>query len=99
MKYGTSEFYIEGGIVRWVSNGAVPPFDCLYEMREQGLITSNQLASSQVVGTRERDAFIEQYRERMKNYFPDEEEMFEMRSAFGKGATVVNVITGKSIKL
>ena len=30
---------------------------------------------------------------------PSEEELFEMRAAYGKGTTVVDVITGKKIKL
>lgn len=42
---------------------------------------------------------IAQYRESMKNYKPSEEELYEMRAAFGEGAEVVDVITGKKIKL
>lgn len=30
---------------------------------------------------------------------PSEEELFEMRAAYGKGTTVVDVITGKKIRL
>ena len=30
---------------------------------------------------------------------PSEEEMFEMRAAYGKGTTVVDIFTGKKIKL
>lgn len=30
---------------------------------------------------------------------PSEEELFEMRAAFGKGTTVVDIFTGKKIKL
>ena len=39
------------------------------------------------------------YRESQKNYQPSEEELYEMRSAFGDGAVVVNVITGKKTQL
>ena len=36
----------------------------------------------------------------MANYTgPSEEELFEMRAAFGTGTTVVDVLTGKKIKL
>lgn len=42
-------------------------------------------------------AAIEAYR---ANYTgPSEEELFEMRAAYGRGTTVVDVITGRKIKL
>ena len=42
---------------------------------------------------------IAEYREAMKNYEPSEEELYEMRAAFGEGETVVNILTGATIKL
>jgi hypothetical protein len=43
---------------------------------------------------------IEEYRAAMKDYTPDDVTRAEMRNAFGEGtAEVVNVITGKVIKL
>lgn len=33
----------------------------------------------------------------MKNHVYSEEELYEMRSAFGEGACVVDIITGKKI--
>ena len=42
-------------------------------------------------------AAIEAYRANYKE--PDAEELFEMRAAYGKGTTVVDVITGRKIKL
>lgn len=48
---------------------------------------------------KETDAFLAEYRERMKNYKPSEEELFEMRAAFGPGETVVNVFTGQTYHL
>lgn len=46
---------------------------------------------------KEAMASFETYR---ANYTgPSEEELFEMRAAYGKGTTVVDVITGKKIKL
>lgn len=44
---------------------------------------------------RETDAFLAEYRERMKNHKPSEEELFEMRAAFGPGETVVDVLSGQ----
>ena len=45
----------------------------------------------------EVEAELAEYRANYKG--PSAEELAEMRAAFGPGATVVNVITGKKIKL
>lgn len=42
---------------------------------------------------------IAEYREAQKNRSYSEEELFEMRSAFGAGTTIVDVLTGKTITL
>lgn len=42
---------------------------------------------------------LEAYRERMAGHECSEEERCEMEAAFGKGTTVVNVLTGQKIKL
>jgi hypothetical protein len=41
--------------------------------------------------------FLEEYR--ANDAPPSDEEMFEMRAAFGEGETVVNVITGRKTRL
>ena len=43
--------------------------------------------------------FLEQYRKAMANHVPSPEERMEMENAFGKGAVVVNVLTGQRIQL
>lgn len=45
----------------------------------------------------EIDAFVAEYRR--QDAEPDAEQLCEMRAAFGPGATVVNVITGRKTKL
>ena len=45
----------------------------------------------------EVEAELAEYRAKYKG--PSDEELAEMRAAFGPGTTVVNVITGKKIKL
>ena len=40
-----------------------------------------------------------EYRAAMKNHIPTQEELFEMRAAFGEGATVIDVISGQTIQL
>ena len=42
---------------------------------------------------------IAQYREARKNYRRSEEEMYEMRAAFGTGTTVIDLLTGEEITL
>lgn len=42
---------------------------------------------------------LEQYRKSMENYVPSTEEISEMQNNFGKGTTVINVITGQKIML
>jgi hypothetical protein len=43
--------------------------------------------------------FFAEYRKAQANHKPTAEELYEMRAAFGAGTTVVNVITGREIKL
>ena len=45
----------------------------------------------------ENDAFLERYRK--ANHRHSEEELNEMRAAFRKGTTVVDIITGERIRL
>ena len=42
---------------------------------------------------------LKKYRESQKNHKPSAEELYEMRAAFGTGTTVVDVITGRRIRL
>jgi hypothetical protein len=77
------------GIRRWNSNDQVPPTDCLKEMG----ITGPELARMEAVRDQELDAFLAEYRANQKE--PTSEELCEMRAAFGPGARVVNVFTGR----
>ena len=47
----------------------------------------------------ENEKSFAEYREKMKNYKPSAEELYEMRCAFGAGTTVVDIITGQKIRL
>ena len=42
---------------------------------------------------------IEQYKAQQRNHKPTEEELYEMKAAFGEGTIVVDVITGRKIRL
>jgi hypothetical protein len=92
-----ADAYLDKGIVRWKSNHSVPPTDILefWKFLKKPFDYQRSLEQRTV----EVQHSIDQYRESMKNHVPSEEELFEMRAAFGEGETVVNVITGKLIKL
>ena len=86
-------------ILRWTSNDRCVPIDIVEETR--GLFEEPWpfVEEHRAVLDAETTAFLDEYRERMKDHEPDGEELFEMRAAFGEGTTVVNVITGKRTKL
>lgn len=86
----------EKGIVRWVSNGHVPPQESLEQIIADGQDIDIEANNDE----REREimAFLDEYR-RNQPPQPSEEELFEMRAAFGTGTTVVNVFTGRRVHL
>ena len=90
---------VTDGVLRWKSNGSVPPQDCLDAFVEAGLGSKFDMEATSQTRRKEEDASLADYRRRMANHVPSEEELFEMRAAFGPGAMVVNVITGKETKL
>lgn len=85
------------GVVRWNSNAQVPPVDILELWRHLGkpFDFDKSVAAREV----DLDRQIADYRRRMANHVPSDEEMFEMRAAFGPGSTVVNVLTGEKTYL
>jgi uncharacterized protein YjcR len=99
-KYYVDKFYFDDNeVVRWKSNDSVPPEDILEEMFVDGVLDEEQIRYAQMIRKREQAGFLDAYRKRMANHVHSDEEMFEMRAAFGEGATVVNAITGQEIKL
>ena len=79
---------------RWDSNDSPCPLDAC----ETYGIPCNKEAQKKAIDAH-TEAFFKEYRARMENYQYSPEELWEMRAAFGEGATVVNVITGKETKL
>ena len=92
-----SDATVTDGVVRWNANGSVPPADILVFWAHLGKPFDAE--ASERVRQAETDAFLAQYRESQKNHVPDAEELHEMRAAFGSGETVVNVITGRKLRL
>ncbi len=85
----------EDGILRWKSSHRVPPQDCLEEMG----LSDEDLHHCRLARDHEIDEFLTAYRKQMEDHEHSAEELFEMRAAFGPGAEVVNVITGKKTRL
>lgn len=79
------------GILRWKTNGRVVPASVYADA------FCIPPAGSADVERREGDEFLKLYRERA--CAPDEDQVAEMRAAFGRGTTVVNVITGIRTRL
>ena len=69
------------------------------DMLEKVAMVSDEVNVEATTNARDEEVTksLNEYR---KNYTgPSEEEMFEMKAAFGTGTTVVDVITGKKIRL
>jgi hypothetical protein len=92
-----NETYIIDGIIRWKSNNAIPPKGILDTWKELNLPFDYAGSLKQLdIDTAKN---IVNYVKSKKSHKYSAEEMYEMRSAFGEGVMVTNVITGKSIKL
>ena len=93
-----NDFYIDetnsetGPVVRWNSNDRIPFADMLQNFVDAGWINKQEQNNSLVQRVEEDRIAIEAYRNNYKG--PSEEELFEMRAAFGAGAKVVNALTG-----
>lgn len=85
------ETFERNGALVWKASGNVVPMDVF---RDAGYLPPK---SQKAERDRQVDEHLAEYLERMKNYQPSEEEMFEMRAAFGPGETIVNIITGKVV--
>ena len=82
-------------IIRWVSNDRVIPKDIMDKLVWPHKALMNEARDEQTRATLE--AYITSQAERTPDQTAEEE--YEMRAAFGAGAKVVNVITGKRTQL
>jgi hypothetical protein len=89
--------YMVEGVPYWKANNRVPPADIV----EFWVYCGYPIDLEKATATRdaETSSFLAEYRREMENHTPSAEELFEMRAAFGSGATVVNFVTGKKTKL
>jgi hypothetical protein len=89
---------IEDGVGRWTTNGHAIPVDVAAQLAAFGLAPGLDLAATKAVSDVETADAIQRYRDRQ----PAEasaEEVAEMRAAFGPGAEVADVITGRRTQL
>jgi len=92
------DFYVDetnsatGPVVRWLSNDRIPFGDMLAEFARAGWISVQTVENSLAQRRIEDRIALEAYAKNYKG--PSQEDMFEMRAAFGPGAQVVNVLTG-----
>lgn len=95
-KHDASEYHRgPAGELRWNSNDAVIPPSVWAESD----MADPMPACQQVERDRQVDIQIAAYKRAQRNRRPSAEERYEMRAAFGRGATVVNVITGRRTRV
>lgn len=87
----------DNNIVRWKCNNSIPP----KELLELWNYTGKMFDYLKTLETDERETkkFFEGYRKAQKNRGYSNEELQEMRSVFGKGQKIIDVITGYEIIL
>ena len=90
-------FFGVDGVVRWKSNKHVMPRECREILSHTAYRDLFNEDASRAAEDAETAAFLENYRRNSAE--PSEEERAEMQAAFGKGTTVVDIITGKKIRL
>ena len=85
----------EDGAAKWRSNGSYLPADVVEKLIFAGadFFSAEATAAKWEAQTAE---FLGSYR---RNHRTTTEERAEMEATFGKGTTVVNIITGEKIKL
>ena len=85
----------EDGAAKWRSNGSYLPADVVEKLIFAGadFFSAEATAAKREAQTAE---FLGSYR---RNHRTTAEERAEMEAAFGKGTTVVDIITGEKIKL
>jgi len=90
-----TEATVTDGVIRWNSNERVPPEDCVALAVHIGLPVD--LDATNEARTKETSDFLADYRRREKTRVRSPEELAEMRAEFGRGAAVVNVLTGRKL--
>ncbi len=85
----------ENGAVCWKNNGAYIMDDMIEKMLAAGCKFNAE--ATRKARDEQNDKFMTEYIARQIN--PTEEQLFEMRAAFGAGTTIVDAISGRKIQL
>jgi hypothetical protein len=93
-----AEVQMSNGVYVWATNGRVPPKDSISSYGIDKLPGFDKALHDKVREDQTRKA-LEAYRESMESYELSGEQLFEMRAAFGRGAAVVDIVTGKKVRL
>ena len=87
----------EDGAIRWANGGNYLMDDYCEILEYAGYPFSRE--ATRIKREEQNAISIAEYKERMKNYVPTEEELYEMRAAFGDDVSVVDIISGSTIHL
>jgi hypothetical protein len=89
--------YMDGDVVRWVSNDNVPFLDMVTDFATLGLIADFQVELSENTRKIEQAAFLKEYMIAQANRSEEQknEERMMAQAAFGPDAKVVNILTGE----
>lgn len=96
-EHKNGEYTVDDQGVIYNCIGNIPSEDLREKLRYAGIEFDEQATAKAYDKKLKKD--LEEYREKMMNHVYTEEEMYEMRSAFGTGITVVDAITGHEIYL
>ena len=97
-RYENHEYTIENGAALWEC-GNYLPMDCLAAVINGKYGPLVDVENHEKALDAQNEESIREYKERMKNHVYSEEELFEMRAAFGEGIEIVDVISGNKIRL
>ena len=89
-------FFGADGICRWRSNNRILPTNCREKLAHTPYRNLFDEQACREADEKETAEAIAAYR---ANHRTTEEEKAEMRAAFGSGATVIDCISGKKIRL
>lgn len=96
LKHASENCFVErDGAILWKSSYNYLPDDYCEKLEYGGYNFSRE--ATKIKREIQDNKFIEEYRESMKNHVYSEEELYEMKNAFGEDACVVDIITGKKI--
>lgn len=94
-KFSHNAIVEDDGAIKWVSNGHYLNKDTMQKVIDNGFTDFSVEATNKKRDIQDTE-WLKNYRKNYKG--PNEEELFEMRAAFGPGKTIVNVLTGTTIR-